>query len=111
MLREQRGETDEWSKGLYTMSIDLAKRPDVRELLSTAGWDLVVVDEAHSLSGRRLQLVDELRAMNPAPALLLASSFLDKGTREFSENASIIDARLPDSGRVQGKALRLNLPG
>ena len=33
-------------------SIDLAKRPEVREKLLEADWDLVVVDEAHKCSAR-----------------------------------------------------------
>jgi hypothetical protein len=39
------------------VSIDLAKREDVAVSLSTAKWDLIVIDEAHQLatpSGRRL---------------------------------------------------------
>jgi superfamily II DNA or RNA helicase len=33
-------------------SLDFAKQPDVRESIARAGWDLVVVDEAHKCSAR-----------------------------------------------------------
>ena len=55
LLREQLGDTpDDWPEGIYSLSIDLAKRPDVREFVCAVAWDLVVVDEAHGLSGQRV---------------------------------------------------------
>ena len=94
VLREQLGSTpDNWPEGLYAMSIDLAKRADVRMVLSAATWDLVVVDEAHGLSGQRLQLVENLARMTHAPALLLATRTPDKGVTTLVSKAAIIDWR------------------
>ena len=67
-LREQLGDgPDDWPAGIYSLSIDLAKRPDVREFVCAVAWDLVVVDEAHGLSGQRLQLVESLIEEEPGP--------------------------------------------
>ncbi|KXB97076.1 MAG: hypothetical protein AA908_08490, partial [Chlorobi bacterium NICIL-2] len=35
------------------LSIDFARRPDVRDILSRQSWDLVIFDEAHKLSATR----------------------------------------------------------
>ena len=41
-----------WSlPGTYLTSIDFAKRPEVLRALEDTAWDLVVVDEAHAVSG------------------------------------------------------------
>jgi superfamily II DNA or RNA helicase len=66
------------------VSIDLAKRPDVREKLLEADWDLVVVDEAHKASARtdagdkvtkthRYQLVERLSPKTERLLLLTAT--------------------------------------
>jgi superfamily II DNA or RNA helicase len=66
------------------VSVDLAKRPDVREKLLEADWDLVVVDEAHKCSARtdagdkvtktqRYQLVERLSPKTERLLLLTAT--------------------------------------
>jgi hypothetical protein len=77
------------------MSTDLAKRPDVKDLLSAARWDLVIADEAHLLAGQRLLLVEGLAGNNPAPALLLLSAFglRNKAMPALSRKATVIDWR------------------
>ena len=92
MLREQLGNTpDDWPQGVYSMSIDLAKRPDVRELVFAVAWDLVVVDDAHALSSQRLQLVEALVEKENPPSLLMATDVQSEGTRAFTERATLID--------------------
>ncbi|MEJ7792957.1 MAG: helicase-related protein [Gaiellaceae bacterium] len=64
-------------------SIDLAKRPEVRERLLEANWDLVIVDEAHKCSARtdgdkvtkthRFQLVERLSPKAERLLLLTAT--------------------------------------
>ena len=94
VLRQQLGSTpDKWPAGLYAMSIDLAKRSDVGDLLSSAAWDLVAVDEAHGLTGQRLRLIEALAATKPAPAILLATHVHEGGTQRFAAQASLIDWR------------------
>ena len=92
LLREQLGNTpDGWPEGVFSMSIDLAKRPTVREFVSAVAWDLVVVDEAHALSGQRLQLVEALVEKERPPSLLLATCVWSEGIRAFAERAALID--------------------
>ena len=49
-------------EGVFTMSIDLARRQDVREWVCMLPWDFVVIDEAHGLAGQRRELVRALLA-------------------------------------------------
>src|SRR6266852_4030588 len=43
-----------WSEGtVVVMSIELAKRSDVRSVLTSMEWALVVADESHLLKGKR----------------------------------------------------------
>jgi len=44
------------SKAVVVMSVDLAKRPDIRSALVSTVWNLVVVNECHLLTGQRYQL-------------------------------------------------------
>ena len=94
LLRQQLANKD-WPVGVYAMSIDLAKRDDVRNLLSAVSWDLVVVDEAHLLSGQRRRLVEDLAGMKGGPALLLAtaSNVRGQGAWGVSDRAKVIDWR------------------
>ena len=66
------------------VSLDLAKRPEVRERLLEADWDLIVVDEAHKCSARtdagdkvtktqRYQLVERLSPKTERLLLLTAT--------------------------------------
>jgi superfamily II DNA or RNA helicase len=94
LLRERIGSAaDKWPEGVYVMSIDLAKRLDVRELVSAVPWDLIVVDEAHALGGQRLRLIEDLAVKERAPALLLATHAQGKVARAFSERARVFDWR------------------
>ena len=81
-------------------SIDLAKRPDVREKLLEANWDLVVVDEAHKCSARtdgqkvtkthRYQLVERLSPK--AERLLLLTATPHQGNADqFSHFLRLLD--------------------
>jgi superfamily II DNA or RNA helicase len=92
LLREQTGGTaNEWPSGIYAISVALARRPDVRELMAVIPWDLVVVDEAHRMNGQRLDLVNALADRRPAPALLLATNVRDVETFAFADRAVQID--------------------
>ncbi len=91
LLRQDLDIKNRWPAGVYVMSSDFAKRPDIRDQLETTPWDLVVVDEAHLLSGQRLGLVEGLAANDPAPALLLATHVLAKGVQRITQAATVID--------------------
>ena len=50
------GNTSPWpANSLIIMSIDLAKRGDIRESLASTNWQLVIVDESHMLDGQNLR--------------------------------------------------------
>jgi len=81
-------------------SIDLAKRPEVREKLLEADWDLVVVDEAHKCSARtdgdkvskthRFQLVERLSPK--AERLLLLTATPHQGNADqFAHFLRLLD--------------------
>jgi len=92
LLREQLGNTPgDWPEGAYAMTTHLAKHPDVQDVLTAAKWDLVVVDEAHDLSGQGLQLVEALIDQKKAPSLLMATHVESEGTRAFAERAIVVD--------------------
>jgi superfamily II DNA or RNA helicase len=65
------------------MSIDFAKQDDVAALLAKTTWDLVVVDEAHTVGGRRERLLREL-SESTSRLLLLA------GFEEATDLAEVI---------------------
>ena len=64
-----------WPKGVFTVSIDLAKRENVREWISALPWDFVVIDEAHNLTGQRQELVRLLLTTHSPPGVLLTTAF------------------------------------
>ena len=65
--------TNPWPQPIIAVvSLDLAKRPEIAQSLIAAKWDLVLVDQAHSLAGQRAALLDEmLRAAAIGRLLLL----------------------------------------
>ncbi|MCB9664683.1 MAG: DEAD/DEAH box helicase [Alphaproteobacteria bacterium] len=75
VLLQDVGDSSEWDPGWYAASIDFAKRPDVRDALCSQHWDLVVVDEAHRISGQRASLVEGLRRGPGEPGMLFLTSF------------------------------------
>lgn len=92
LLREQLGsKADKWPTGVSLMSIDLAKRSDATELVSKVAWDLVVIDEAHVLSGQRLQLVEILVEKTKPPSLLLATHIPSENVMRLAESATVIN--------------------
>lgn len=61
-----------WSQPIVAvMSLDLAKRPEIARSLITAKWDLVLVDQAHSLAGQRAALLEDMINANAVGRLLL----------------------------------------
>lgn len=82
-----------WPEGVFTMSIDLAKREDVRELIASLPWDYVVIDEAHNLTAGCRELVRALLAKSSPPGVLLATASPDKDTHEWVGRIVEIDWR------------------
>ncbi|MCC7539843.1 MAG: hypothetical protein IT379_26715, partial [Deltaproteobacteria bacterium] len=92
-LKETLGDQpSHWPSGTFVMSIDLAKRPDNLEFVSSANWDLVVVDEADASGGGRRELIDSLLRISPAPALLVTSTGFEPDLRQ-SRGVTLIDWR------------------
>lgn len=47
-----------WPRGMVAvLSRDFAKQPDIRDSLAKTSWELVIVDEAHSLGGARAEAI------------------------------------------------------
>jgi ERCC4-related helicase len=92
LLRERiGGAADKWPDGVYVMSIDLAKRPDIRKLVAAVSWSLVTFDEDHRLAGERLRLMEEITSTKPAPALLLVTGVPRGVVEALGTSARLID--------------------
>jgi superfamily II DNA or RNA helicase len=82
------------------VSLDLAKRPEHRDMLVAAGgWDVIVFDEAHRLGvaengerTERYRLAEALRPLTPAMLLLTATPHQGK-SRRF---AALLELVRPD---------------
>jgi hypothetical protein len=102
LLRESAGLSGGvWPNGIFVMSIDLAKRADVRDVILGQEWSVVVIDEAHSLVGQRLSLAEELGAERRGGVVILTSPLacaIPEGLRSR--------AKLTDWGQVLGTAAR-----
>lgn len=92
LLRERIGDAvANWPEGVFAMSIDLAKRPDVQGLIAGVSWNLVTVDEAHSLVGERLGLVERISSAKPPPAMLLTTHARSAAIETFASRARLLD--------------------
>jgi superfamily II DNA or RNA helicase len=92
LLREGIGDAaGNWPEGVYAMSIDLAKRADVQDLIVGFSWNLVAVDDAHSLAGERLRLVERISSAKPPPAVLLITHARGPGIDTFASSARLLD--------------------
>ena len=80
-------------EGVFTMSIGLAERDDVREWVSALPWDFVVIDDAHALADQGRELVLALLAKPSPPGVLLATSISDEDSNQLVEEAVDIDWR------------------
>lgn len=122
---------DPWQRGSQVISsLDYAKRPEVRERVWRAGWDLVIVDEAHKCSAhtkrsskrgpepdrtKRYQLVEHL-SERPTLSLLFLTATPHQGDEDrFAYFLHLLDPdlfpepyRLPDKEReLRRNILRL----
>lgn len=92
LIRERVGNAfDDFPPGIFVMSMDLAKRHDVKEMVSSVKWDLVVVDEAHQLRGQRLALIEEIVNKENPPALLLITGVREDNSIPFENRARVFD--------------------
>lgn len=80
-----------WPGGAYCMTIQLATRPGVQELVSAVAWDLVVVDEAHVQSNVGAHFLEMLVENQNPPSVLLLANARSAGTLELNEKATTID--------------------
>lgn len=85
--------------GVYVASIDLAKRREYRGIVTGAGWDVVIVDEAHrvgKVGGRetqRFELVSALAGKTPHVILLSATPHRGKPD-DYIERIKLLDPSL-----------------
>jgi hypothetical protein len=83
-----------WPEAAYAMSIDLAKRREASASLLEVGWDLIVVDEAHGLTGQRRDVVQRLGTAPSRTSILMATHAGTEPVIEFvREGATVIDWR------------------
>ena len=80
-----------WRPGLVAvLSLDFAKRPDVRDRLTATRWDLVIADEAHSIRGARAEVLRAVMAdaqrivLTTLPGLDLPDTLPIQGARWWS---------------------------
>jgi len=72
----ERDDSEFWPSGkVCVLSMDLAKQEDVRERLSAAQWDLLVIDEAHRIVGQRRDLLLQLMPVTCRIVLLSYPNF------------------------------------
>jgi len=99
VMRNEFAHGGDLPKGVFVMSIDLAKRSDVREWISMLPWDFVLIDEADRLVGKggeiteRGRLVSALLDMPSPPSALIVTSFPDEGTHKLVGKMIDIDWR------------------
>jgi hypothetical protein len=94
LIKESCGGTGvgvDWPRGVSAMSVYLANRQDIRDVVAAVPWDLVVVDEAHVLHGQQPALVESLIQRSPAPALLMTTSTIARNMHELAASAVTID--------------------
>jgi superfamily II DNA or RNA helicase len=103
LIKERSGDAGvDWPPGVSVMSMDLAKREDVRDIVAVVPWDLVVLDEAHLFQGQRRTLVEALARRSPAPALLLATATPARSINELAPGAVITDWT-PEAARLRAE--------
>ncbi len=92
-LLQQDVQPDEsWPPGWYVASIYFATREDVRAVLERQPWDLVVVDEAHRITGQREALVVALASMARSPAMFFALATGDRDVPSVAgRNVEVFD--------------------
>jgi AAA domain len=95
-IQEQAAENG-WKPGVYVMSLDLARQMDIAASLAASAWDLVVVDEAHMLSGTRADLVAQLAADERVRSLVLLS-VLPLQDRRLTDGLSVVRWKRVDAG-------------
>lgn len=69
--------TDLWPGGaVAVLSLDFAKQLDIRESLAESRWDLLIVDEAHSVRGAR---AEALRRVGASAGRIVLTTLPDMG--------------------------------
>lgn len=80
------------------MSIDLAKLEKMSETLSSVSWDLLIVDESHSLVGKRRTLVNRLIESEAIHRALLLTSIETHLPGDIIKKVKLSYEDLVDSG-------------
>jgi len=92
-------------EGWYVASIDLIKRRDYAQLVTSVGWDVVIVDEAHRVGvlkprgppTQRYELVEKLAA-EPRRSLILLSATPHRGhSEDYISRLKLVDPYLEGS--------------
>lgn len=95
-----------WPRGVVlVLSVDFAKKPDIKESLVETYWDLVIADEAHSFRGARAELLKGVGTSAGRVVLVTAIPFDLKLPDAFAmEDTTIVEWR---RDRVVGNDGRL----
>lgn len=92
LLRERLGnDAAALPPGIFVIGIDAAKRSGSSQFFAGIPWDLVVVDDAHRLTGQRQEFVERLLAQTPKPGLLMATHIAPAHSTELTDGAVVID--------------------
>lgn len=79
-----------WPEGWYVASMDFAKRADAMAAIISSEWDFLIVDEAHVVSGRRLEFVERLLQRPSKPFTLFITPSPESCSR-IAAGAEMID--------------------
>jgi superfamily II DNA or RNA helicase len=92
LLQERLGShPGDWADGLYAMSVALAGRQDVEDLLYTARWELVVLDDADRFRGGEGRIIERLKRSDSDPALLVTVSATQDVPEQVPADYELID--------------------
>src|SRR5699024_7856862 len=79
---------------IIVTSIDLAKRNNHREEIANINYDMVIVDEAHSLKNKQTQNYQFVQSINKKFCLLLTATPIRNNMKELFNLISIVKPSL-----------------
>jgi len=80
-----------WPQGaVFILSLDFAKLPDIRDSLAETTWDVVIVDEAHHMSGTKAEALRMIEPRAKKIVLAIATSQGFDTSKILPENDKVI---------------------
>jgi hypothetical protein len=96
LLREEiRHTSATWPIGVSVLSIDVAKRREITDILLSTKWDLVVFVEEVTLAGRGLELFQAFQSTESRPARLVVTGTLSGRAADLLRDCILVDWSRP----------------